>query len=222
MFAGQFRAPVVIRTLCGGGFHAGPHHSQCAEGWLMNIPGLTVVCPSSPYDAKGLLISAIRCDNPVVFMEHKGLYGMKGPVPEEAYAIPLYRAQIKRSGRDLTVVAGLKMVQMALAVAKELAADNIDVEVVDLTTIVPWDHETVLESARKTGRVVTAFENPITGGPGSDISATITEELFRSLKAPVRRVAGLDTPHAFAPVLEDYILPRKEDLIKTIHEVLNF
>lgn len=222
MFGGQLKVPIVIRTLCGGGFHAGPHHSQSGEGWLMNIPGLTVVGPSTPYDAKGLLIAAIRSDNPVVFMEHKGLYGMKGTVPEEPYTVPLYRAQVRRPGHHVTIVAGLKMVHLALAAAEEMAAQGVDAEVIDLTTIVPWDQETVLESVTKTGRVVTVFENPKTGGPGSEISATITEEVFGVLKAPIKRVAGLDTPHAFSPVLEDYILPRKEDVIKAIAEVMAY
>lgn len=222
MFGGQLKAPMVIRTLCGGGFYAGPHHSQSGEGWLMNVPGLTVVAPSSAYDAKGLLIASIRSDNPVVFMEHKGLYGQKGPVPEEPYEVPLYKAQVKRSGGDVTVVAGLKMVNVALQVAVELSEEEVDVEVIDLTTIRPWDQETVLESVRKTGRVVTVFENPKTGGPGSEISATINEEAFHTLKAPVKRVAGLDTPHAFAPVLEDYILPRKEDVVHAIWDVFDY
>jgi pyruvate dehydrogenase E1 component beta subunit len=222
MFDGQLKAPLVIRTLCGGGFHAGPHHSQSAESWLMNIPGITVIGPSSPYDAKGLLIASIRNENPIVFMEHKGLYGLKGPVPQEAYEVPLYKAQVKRPGRDVTVVAGLKMVNLAMETAEELAEEEVDVEVIDLTTIKPWDQETVLDSVVKTGRLVTVFENPVTGGPGSEISATAGEQALHALKAPVKRVAGLDTPHAFAPDLEAYILPRKEDLVSAIWDVIDY
>lgn len=222
MFGGQLKAPLVIRTLCGGGFHAGPHHSQSAEGWLMNIPGITVAGPSNPYDAKGLLTAAIRSENPILFMEHKGLYGMKGPVPAASYEVPLYKAQVKRRGGDVTVVAGLKMVTLALETAERLAEEEVDVEVIDLTTIKPWDEETVLESVRKTGRLVTLFENPKTGGPGSEISATVVEEALHTLKAPVKRVAGLDTPHAFAPVLEEYILPRQEDLVRAIWDVIDY
>jgi acetoin:2,6-dichlorophenolindophenol oxidoreductase subunit beta len=222
MFGGQIKAPMVIRTLCGGGFHAGPHHSQSAEGWLMNVPGITVVAPSDAYDAKGLLIASIRNDNPIVFMEHKGLYGTKGPVPREPYEVPLYKAQIKRPGQDVTVVAGLKMVNLALEAAAELAKEEVDVEVIDLTTIKPWDQETVLASVHKTGRLVTVFENPKMGGPGSEISATVGEKAFHALKAPVKRVAGLDTPHAFAPVLEDYILPHKKDVIEAIWDVVDY
>jgi pyruvate/2-oxoglutarate/acetoin dehydrogenase E1 component len=222
MFGGQLKAPLVIRTLCGGGFHAGPHHSQSAEGWLMNIPGITLVAPSNPYDAKGLLIASIRNENPIVFMEHKGLYSLKGPVPQEAYEVPLYKAQVKRPGRDVTVVAGLGMVNLALETAEELAEEEVDVEVVDLTTIKPWDQETVLESVVKTGRLVTVFENPKTGGPGSEISATVGEQALHALKAPVKRVAGLDTPHAFAPLLEEYILPRKEDVVSAIWDVIDY
>jgi pyruvate dehydrogenase E1 component beta subunit len=187
----------------------------------MNIPGITVVAPSNPFDAKGLLISSIRSQNPVIFMEHKGLYGLKGPVPEGSYEVPLYRAGVKRPGRDVTVVAGLKMVQLALETAEELAEEEVDVEVIDLMTVRPWDQGTVLESVRKTGRLVTIFENPKTGGPGSEISATVGEEALHVLRAPVRRVAGLDTPHAFAPVLEEYILPRKQDLVGAIWDVID-
>jgi pyruvate dehydrogenase E1 component beta subunit len=222
MFGGQFTAPMVIRTLCGGGFNAGPHHSQSAESWLMNVPGITVVAPSNPYDAKGLLTASIRNENPVVFMEHKGLYALKGEVPAEAYEVPLFKAQVKRTGSDVTVVAGLKMVNLALQAAEELAEEEVDVEVIDLTTIKPWDQETVLESVRKTGRLVTAFENPKTAGPGSDVSAAVAEEAFHLLKAPVKRVAGLDAPHAFAPVLEDYILPRREDIVDAIWDVIDY
>jgi pyruvate dehydrogenase E1 component beta subunit len=222
MFGGQLKAPLVIRTLCGGGFHAGPHHSQSAESWLMNVPGITVVAPSNAHDAKGLLISSIRNENPIVFMEHKGLYSHKGHVPEEPYEVPLYKAQRKRQGRDVTVVAGLKMVSLALETAAEMAEQEVDIEVIDLTTIKPWDQETVLASVRKTGRLVTLFENPVTAGPGSEISAVVAEKAFHALKAPVKRVAGLDTPHAFAPVLEEYILPRKQDLVTAIWDVIDY
>jgi pyruvate dehydrogenase E1 component beta subunit len=188
----------------------------------MNVPGITVVAPSSAYRAKGLLIASIRSENPVVFMEHKGLYGAKGPVPEELYEVPLYRAQVVRSGRDVTIIAALKMVDLAMKAADELAEEEVDAEVIDLVTVKPLDHRTVLESVRKTGRVVTVFENPKTGGPGSEISATIAEEGFQWLQAPVRRVAGLDTPHAFAPVLEDYILPRRQDVIDAVWDVIDY
>jgi pyruvate dehydrogenase E1 component beta subunit len=136
--------------------------------------------------------------------------------------VPLYRAEVKRSGRDVTVVAGLKMVNLALETAEELAEEEVDVEVIDLMTVRPWDQETVLESVVRTGRLVTLFENPKTGGPGSEISAAAGEEVLHALKAPVRRVAGLDTPHAFAPVLEEYILPRKQDLVNAIWDVIDY
>jgi pyruvate/2-oxoglutarate/acetoin dehydrogenase E1 component len=220
MYGGQFRCPVVIRTATGGGFYAGPNHSQSVEGWLMNVPGLIVVAPSTPYDAKGLLISAIREDNPVVFLEHKMLYAKKGEVPEEPYTIPLCRADIKRVGKDVTVIATMRQVHDALAVADGLASEGIDVEVLDLRTLVPYDEETILDSVRKTGRVVIAHESPKTGGPGAEIAAFIAEEAFAHLKAPIMRVAALDAPIAFAPVLENFILPSQKDIAQAVRQVV--
>jgi pyruvate dehydrogenase E1 component beta subunit len=188
----------------------------------MNVPGITIVGPSNPYDAKGLLTASIRNENPVVFMEHKALYSMKGIVPKAPYEVPLFKADVKRAGTDVTIVAGLKMVNLALQAAEELAEEEVEVEVIDLMTIKPWDQETVLESAQKTGRVVTVFENPKTAGPGSEISATITEQVFHALKAPIKRVAGLDTPHAFAPVLEDYILPSRQDIVSAVWDIIDY
>ena len=220
MFDGQFRASIVVRTACGGGFGGGPHHSQSVEGWFLNVPGLVIVAPATPADAKGLLISAIENDNPVLFLEHKALYRLKGDVPEGYYSTPLRQAAIARQGQDVTIVAAMKMTHEALAAAEALAAEGIEAEVIDLRTIRPYDAETVLASVRKTGLAVVATEAPKMGGLAAELSATISEECFRDLKAPVARVAGLDTPIPFSLVLEKYILPGKDEIVKGVKQVL--
>lgn len=222
MFDGQFKAPIVIRTAAGGGFGGGPHHSQSVEGWFMNVPGLVIVGPSTPYDAKGLLIASIENDNPILFLEHKALYRLRGEVPEQKYTVPLRQAAIARQGSDITVVASMKMTHEALAAAEELAGEGISVEVVDLRTLRPWDEETVLESVSKTGRAVVANEAPKMGGLGADVSAAISEEAFTKLKAPVRRVCGLDTPIPFSVPLEKIILPDKDDIKAAAKAVMDY
>ncbi len=220
MFDGQFKAPIVIRTAAGGGFGGGPHHSQSVEGWFMNVPGLVIVGPSTPQDAKGMLIACIENDNPVLFLEHKALYRVRGDVDEGKFSVPLRKAHIAREGTDVTIVASMKMTHEALAAAEELAAENISVEVVDLRTLRPWDTQTVLESVAKTGRAIVANEAPKMGGLGSDVSATIAEECFSHLKAPVKRVCGLDTPIPFSVPLEKVILPNKDDIKKAVQDTL--
>jgi pyruvate dehydrogenase E1 component beta subunit len=220
MFDGQFKAPIVVRTACGGGFGGGPHHSQSVEGWFLNVPGIVLVAPSTPADAKGLLLASIENDNPIIFLEHKALYRIKGEVPEGYYTTPLRKAAVARAGSDVTVVATMKMVHEALAAAAELEKEGVSVEVIDLRTIRPYDAETVLESVRKTGRAVVANEAPKIGGLAAELSATISEECFHDLKAPVARVAGLDTPIPFSLVLEKYILPGKEQVIAGIRSVM--
>ncbi|MCB9126208.1 MAG: alpha-ketoacid dehydrogenase subunit beta [Caldilineaceae bacterium] len=220
MFDGQFKAPIVVRTACGGGFGGGPHHSQSVEGWFLNVPGIVLVAPATPADAKGLLLASIENDNPIIFLEHKALYRVKGDVPEGHYTTPLRKAAVARQGKDVTVVATMKMVHEALAAATELEKEGIDVDVVDLRTIRPYDAETVLESVRKTGRAVVASEAPKIGGLAAELSATIGEECFHDLKTPVLRVAGLDTPIPFSLVLEKYILPGKEQVIAGIRSVM--
>ncbi len=222
MFDGQFKAPIVIRTAAGGGFGGGPHHSQSVEGWFMNVPGLVIVGPSTPYDAKGLLIASIENEDPVLFLEHKALYRLRGDVNEGKYSVPLRQASIARGGTDVTVVASMKMTQEALAAAEELAAEGIAVEVVDLRTLRPWDEDTVLTSVVKTGRAVVANEAPKIGGLAADVSAVIAEEAFSKLKAPVRRVCGLDTPIPFSVPLEQIILPDKEDIKLAVKEVVAY
>ncbi len=210
MFDGQFKAPIVIRTACGGGFGGGPHHSQQVEGWFMNVPGLVVVAPATPQDAKGLLIAAIEDQNPILFLEHKALYAKKGEVEEGKFTLPLRKAAVVRPGNDVTVVTCMKNVLDVLAAAKELEQEGISLEVIDLRTLRPWDHETVLTSVRRTGRALVVNEAPNIGGLAADISAVISEEAFASLKSPVVRVGGLDTPIPFSLPLEKLILPDKD------------
>jgi pyruvate dehydrogenase E1 component beta subunit len=220
MFDGQYKAPIVIRTAVGAGFGGGPHHSQSVEGWFLNVPGLVVVAPSNPYDAKGLLISSIEDDNPILFLEHKALYRSKGEVPDGKYTVPLRKAQVVREGRDVTVVTCMKMVSESLAAAEELAGEGVSVEVIDLRTLRPWDQETVLASVARTGRAVVVNEAPKIGGLGADVSAVISEEAFAFLKAPVKRICGLDTPIPFSLPLEKIILPDKEAIRLGIQSVL--
>lgn len=222
MFDGQFKAPIVIRTAAGGGFGGGPHHSQSVEGWFMNVPGLVIVGPATPHDAKGLLIASIENDNPILFLEHKALYRLKGEVSPEKYSVPLRRAAVIRPGSDVTVVAAMKMTHEALAAAEELTAEGISVEVVDLRTLRPWDQVTVLESVAKTGRAIVANESPKMGGLAAEVSATIAEEVFAKLKAPVQRVCGLDTPIPFSVPLEKIILPGKDDIKTAVRAVMDY
>ncbi|NPV56600.1 MAG: alpha-ketoacid dehydrogenase subunit beta [Anaerolineae bacterium] len=216
MFDGQFRAPIVVRAACGGGFGGGPHHSQQAEGWFMNVPGMVMVAPTNPYDTKGMLIASIEDDNPILFLEHKALYGKKMEVPEGKYTVPLRKAKVAREGKDVTIVTAMKNVYDALAAAEKAAAEDISVEVIDLRTIRPWDRETVLNSIRKTGRAIVVTESPKTGGLAADLSAVISEEAFGDLKAPVARVCGLDTPIPFSLPLEKVILPDENKVLAAI------
>ncbi len=214
MFGGKAKLPIVLRATCGGGIGAAAQHSQCLEAWFMHIPGLKVVMPSTPYDAKGLLISAIRDDNPVVFLEHKMLYGVEQEVPEEAYAIPLGEADIKREGEDITVVASAQMVGRTLSAAEKLADDNISIEVVDPRSLSPLDEETILNSVKKTHRLLIVHEEVKFAGSGAEIAAVAAEKAFDYLDAPILRVAAPFTPVPFSPVLEAEFIPGEEKIIE--------
>ncbi len=214
MFGGKAKLPIVLRATCGGGIGAAAQHSQCLEAWFMHIPGLKVVMPSTPYDAKGLLISAIRDDNPVVFLEHKMLYGVEQEVPEEAYAIPLGEADIKREGEDITVVASAQMVGRSLSAAEKLADDNISLEVVDPRSLSPLDEETILNSVKKTHRLLIVHEEVKFAGSGAEIAAVAAEKAFDYLDAPILRVAAPFTPVPFSPVLEAEFIPGEEKIIE--------
>jgi pyruvate dehydrogenase E1 component beta subunit len=220
MFDGQFSAPLVIRTACGGGFGGGPHHSQSVEGWFLNVPGIVIVAPSNPADAKGLLLASIECEDPVLFLEHKALYRSRGEVPEGYYTTPLAKAAVAREGTDVTVVATMRLVPMALEAATAAAEKGVSVEVVDLRTIRPYDAETVLDSVSKTGRAVVANEAPKIGGLGAELSARIHEECFAELRGPVVRVDALDTPIPFSVPLEEEILPDTTDIAAAIDRAM--
>jgi len=221
MNGGGARVPIVIRGPQGGGIRLAAQHSQSLEAWFAHIPGLVVVAPSTPYDAKGLLIAAIRDDNPVIFLEHKMLYlSGNGPVPEEPYAIPLGRADIKRPGTDVTIVATQMMVSRSLSAANVLAAEGISVEVIDPRTLRPLDEETILASVRKTNRLVVVHEACLTGGFGAEVSALVMEKAFDYLDAPVTRVAGRDVPMPFNDKLETAVIPSQDRIIEAVRALI--
>ncbi len=214
MFGSQYSLPIVIRTPAGGGLNAGPQHSQCLEAWFAHVPGLKVVMPSTPRDVKGVLKAAIRDDNPVIVVENKALHALKGEIPEEEYMIPIGEADVKREGKDVTVVATSRMVHEALKAARKLMDDGVDVEVVDLLSISPWDKETVFDSVSKTHRLVVAHEAVKQCGIGAEISAAVAEEILDELDAPIQRVGAPFVPVPFS--LERAYLPNAEDVVKAV------
>jgi pyruvate dehydrogenase E1 component beta subunit len=220
MFGGKARLPIVVRTMYGAGGGGAAQHSQSLEAWFMHVPGLKVVLPSTPYDAKGLLISSIRDDNPVIFMEHKAIYFIDGEVPEEAYTIPLGQADIKREGQDVTVVATGRMVHLSLDVAEKLSSEGISIEVVDPRTLSPLDEETILESVKKTSRLVIVHEEVKFAGSGAEIAAIVAEKAFDYLDAPIIRVGAPFTPVPFSPVLEKEFIPNEDKIIQAIKTVM--
>ncbi len=220
-YAGEATVPVVFRMACGAGVGAALHHSQSPEAWITNVPGLKVVMPSTPADAKGLLKSAIRDDNPVVFFEHKFLYSrLRGPAPEGEHLIPLGKADVKRSGEDLTIIAYGAMLQQAMRAADLLNQEGVKAEVLDPRTLVPLDRETILQSVKKTGKVIIVHEAPTFGGFGGEIAALIAEEAFYSLDAPIKRVGAPFTPVPASPILEKFYLPNAEKIVKAAKEIL--
>ncbi|HAM56126.1 MAG TPA: dehydrogenase [Candidatus Rokubacteria bacterium] len=220
MLGGRPTVPLVLRGPQGGGIRLAAQHSQSLEAWFAHVPGLVVVAPSTPYDAKGLLVSAIRDDNPVVFLEHKALYAVRGPVPEGEYAIPLGRAEVKRAGTDVTVVATQAMVGRALAAAAELEKEGVSVEVIDPRTLVPLDEATLVASVRKTGRLLVVDEAYLACGIQGEILALVTEHAFGALKAPPRRLGNPGVPVPFAPPLEDAVLPGPTEIAAAIREMV--
>ncbi|MBQ2996849.1 MAG: alpha-ketoacid dehydrogenase subunit beta [Oscillibacter sp.] len=207
MNGAEYKMPLVVRCAMGSSFGAGSEHSNCVESLFMHSPGMTIICPTTPYDAKGLLKSAIRSDNPILFCEHKQLYQTKGDVPEGDYTIPIGVADIKRPGKDVTVIAVGLMVRRALEAAEMLEKEGISVEVIDPRTLVPFDKETVFNSIRKTHHVVIAEESNKTAGIGAELAAMIQEEMYDELDGPISRVAALDIPMPYNITLEKHVIP---------------
>ena len=217
---GKLKVPMVVRTQYSLGRAHASQHSEFYPVWYMNVPGLKVALPSTPYDAKGMLISAIRDDNPVLFIECALLYRTKGPVPEEPYEIPLGVADVKKEGDDVTIVAVSRMVVEALKAAEELEKEGISVEVVDSRTLNPLDRETIVKSVRKTGRAVVAADDHKTGGVTAELAATIVEGAFDYLDAPIKRVASPDLPIPFSPPLEERYMRWSRDIVKAVREIV--
>jgi 2-oxoisovalerate dehydrogenase E1 component beta subunit len=214
--------PIVVRLPSGGGFSGGPFHSQNPESSFAHIPGLKIACPATPADAKGLLLSAIEDPNPVLYFEHKHLYRrIKDEVPDERYTVPLGKARIHREGDDVTLVTWGAMVYTADEAAKQLEGD-LSVEIIDLRTLSPWDRETVLESVSKTSKALVLHEDTHTAGFGAEIMATIMEEAFEDLDAPVKRVTAPDTPVPFSPPLEKWFLPQVEDVVAGLKDLAEY
>ena len=214
MSGGKLKVPMVLRTTLGASRRSAAQHSQSLHAWVSHVPGLKVVVPSTPYDAKGLLKSAIRDDNPVVFFEDKMMYQLKGPVPAEEYTIPLGVADVKRAGSDITLVATISMVHVALAAAELLENSSISAEVVDVRTTVPLDKETIIESVKKTSRAIVIDEGYERYGVTAEIASLIAEGAFYYLDAPVKRMGAMDVPVPFSPVLEDQTVPTPEAVAK--------
>jgi len=220
MFGGQYRIPIVIMSTVGAGLGAGPHHSQCLEAWFAHVPGLKVVMPSTPYDVKGLMKASVRDDNPVLFLYDKTIITLKGQIPEEEYLVPLGKAEVKRGGKDVTVVATGKMVSQALVAAEKLGAEGISVEVVDPRTISPMDMETILNSVKKTGRLVIVHEAVKRFGIGAEIAATVAEKALNFLDAPIQRIGAPFTPIPISPSLEKAYLPNADNIIEAVKAVV--
>jgi pyruvate dehydrogenase E1 component beta subunit len=223
MYGGKGKVPMVLRTPAGSGTGAAAQHSQSLEAWMAHIPGLKVIQPSTAYDAKGLLKAAMDDDNPVIFYEHKLLYKTKGDVPEEQYSIPIGKADVKRKGTDVTIVATSIMVHKALEAAAELEKEGIDVEIVDPRTLVPLDEETIIESVKKTGRLIVVHEAVKRGGFGGEIASMIAEsEAFDYLDAPIKRLGGLSIPIPYNPNLEKAAIPQVPDIIAAVKETVRY
>jgi len=222
MFGGKIKVPVTVMSYVGAGFYSAAQHSRTLFGWLMSVTGLKIVVPTTPYDAKGLLKASIREDNPTIFLSHRWFLGkgIKGEVPEEEYTIPLGKADIKREGTDVTVVAIGLMVHRALAAATKLQDKGISLEVIDPRTLAPLDKQTIIDSVKKTGRLVIMDEDPKTGNATAEISAIVADEAFDNLDAPIKRVCAPDTPVPYSPPLENFWMPDEEDLIKAVSEIM--
>ena len=222
MHGGQMEVPVTLRLPVGIAGGAGPEHSQSPQALFMHAPGVKIAIPSTPYDAKGMLKTAIRDNNAVLFFEHKMLYAVKGEVPEEEYLIPLGKADVKREGKDVTIIATALQVQTSLSAAEKLAKLGVEAEVVDPRTLAPLDMETILNSVRKTGRVLIVHEEPKTGGCGAEIAAQISEQALFDLQAPIKRLGSPDVPIAQSIYLEQFYIPSEEQIIEAVKELMEY
>ena len=222
MTGGQVTLPLVIRTANGGGLGFGAQHSQSVENWALAVPGLKIVAPSTPADVVGLMASAIRSDDPVVFFEHKGLFASKGPAAPPDHVIPLGQARVARQGTDVTVVALAATVPMALAAAEVVATEGISAEVVDLRCLIPLDVSTVLASLARTSRLLVVEENPYQGGWGATVASVVADEGFELLDAPVRRVAGDNVPLPFADALEQQVIPTVDKVVTAVRRLVAY
>lgn len=218
-YDGEMSVPIVVRAPFGAGTRSGMHHCQNLEAWFANVPGLKVLMPSNAYDAKGLLKSAIRDEDPVIFLEHKMLYGTRAEIMDGDYVVPIGKACIKREGKDATIVACGIMVNKAVKVAENMAQEGIDIEVIDLRSIKPLDTETIVQSVVKTGRLLIAHEANLIGGIGGEIAAIVAKEAFGYLDAPIERVGAADTPVPFSQSLEDFYIPGEEAIIAAIRRL---
>jgi len=221
---GDWTCPMTVRVCCGGDVGGGLYHSQINEQFFFSQPGLIVVFPATPYDAKGLLKSAIRGDDPVIYFEHKRLYRwIKEDLPEEDFTVPIGKAAVRKEGKDLTIICYGLMYHRSMQAAESLQKDGISVEVIDMRTILPWDRETIFGSVRKTSRALLVQESSKTGGVMAEISASITEEIFDSLDAPVTRLSGLDVPMMpFAPPMEHFFLPNAEKIARAAKKIMEY
>jgi pyruvate/2-oxoglutarate/acetoin dehydrogenase E1 component len=223
MFGGKAHVSMVLRLPAGSGTGAAAQHSETLEAWFVNVPGLKVVMPSTPYDAKGMLLAAIADNNPVMFVENKLLYKQSGPVPEGPYIVPLGQADVKRPGQDLTIVATSVMVSRALEAAGQLAEEGVDVEIVDPRTLKPYDAATIVNSVKKTGRLMVVHEAPLLGGYGGEIAAMVAQsDAFAYLEAPVVRLGGADVPVPYNRDLERAIVPQVADIVATARDLVGY
>ena len=220
MSGGQLKVPMVLRTQYSLGRQHGSQHSQFTPAWFLQVPGIKIVLPSNPYDAKGLLKSSIRDPNPVLFIESGLLYRTKGPVPEEEYTIPLGQAEVKRKGEDITIVGISRQVGEALSAAIKLEHSGISAEVIDVRTLQPLDLKTIVESVKRTSRLVIASDDVKTGGVGAEISASVSENAFGYLDAPIARIACPDTPIPFSPPLEQSYMPNADKIVETVKAIM--
>ena len=220
LYGGELSAPLVVRMAYGAGPRWGSHHTQSVESWLANVPGLTIVMPSTAGDAKGLLKAAIRTPNPVIFLEHKLLYGKRGEVPQADYVVPIGKADVKREGTDVTIVATGLMVDRALGAARTLAQEGISAEVIDPRTLAPLDVKTIVDSVKKTGRLVLVDQAPRHASASIIIAGEIAEQGFKYLKAPVKMITALDTSVPYSETLESYVLPSEQKIVNAVKSVL--